>query len=311
MKNPRWGVLALFAGATAIAAVPGGPGVLNYVEGESRLGANRLSAQSVGTAQLERGKVLETTKGRAEVLLSPGVFLRLGEYSSVRMLSPDLLDTRVQLMRGSALVEVAHLPKNSAVRVVDDGGAQTTLLKRGVYRFNADNDTVAVYDGKAKVMSDDRVIELKSGREVNLNGPLTEERFDKKKTQDADPLYTWSQARSHQLSEVTAQTARTYVVNGWGFPGSGWYWNPWSRMYGWMPGDPFFHSPFGPAYYSPFAFMGPRAFYGPTFMGPVYRTGPVMRPGIGGGGRAVGPPTRAGSPGRVSGGINPGLNRRR
>lgn len=309
MKNSRWGVLALLAASAALAAVPGGPGVLNFVEGESRLGHDRLSAQSVGTAQLERGGVLETERGRAEVLLSPGVFLRLGEYSSVKMISPDMLDTRVQLLRGSALVEVANLNKNSQVRVIDDGGAQTTVLKRGIYRFNADNDTVAVYDGKARVMSDDRVIELKSGREVNLNGPLTEQKFDKKKTQEADSLYAWSKLRSEQLSEATAQTARVYVANGWGFAGSGWYWNPWSRMYGWMPGDPFFYSPFGPAYYSPFAFIGPRAFYGPAYIGPVYRPVPRWRSGRIGGPGPVARPSRPSVGGRVSGGVNPGLRR--
>lgn len=307
MKIQRWGLMAMLAGATVFGAVPGAPGVLNFVQGESHLGGSRLSAESVGAAQLEQGNVLETQKGRAEVLLSPGVFLRLGEYSSVRMLSPDLLDTRLQLLRGSALVEVADLKKNNQIRLVDDSGAQTTLLKRGVYRFNADNDTVAVYDGKAKVMSDDRVIELKSGREVSLNGPLTEQKFDKKETQEADPLYAWSKLRSEQLSEATALTARSYAVNGWGFPGSGWYWNPWYRTYGWMPGDPFFYSPFGPAYYSPFAFMGPRMIVGPTYVRPAYRTRPAWRSG-GMGGR-IGAPSRA--PGRVSGGINPGMGRRR
>lgn len=291
----------MVASAAAIAAVPAGPGVLIYVEGQTRLGERALAAESVGTAQLRRGDVLQTSKGRAEILLSPGVFLRLGENSAVRMLSPDLLDTRVELLRGDALVEAVDLRKENEIRVVDER-SQTKLLKDGVYRFNADRDAVAVYDGKVQVSADDRQVEVKSGHEVSLNGSFEDRKFDKKETKNADPLYAWSKLRSDYLSAASAQTARVYVANSWGWPGSGFYWNPWVRTYAWMPGDGFMYSPFGAAYYSPWAFTGP-GYFGPTY---VYRRRPrwvrpggVVRPGIGG--------VRGGM---VQRGINPGLGRR-
>lgn len=300
----RWGLGMVVSSAIAVAAVPAGPGVVNYIEGDARLGNRTITGQSIGSAQLQRGDVLQTANGRAEVLLTPGVFLRLDQNSSVRMLSPELLNTRVQLLRGSALVEVADLRKGNDVRVIDEG-SQTKLLKKGLYRFSADTDTVAVYDGKATVMADDRSVDVKSGHEVDLKGTFTDRKFDKKATQQKDALYTWSKLRSDYLSEASAQTAQVYVANSWGYPGSGFYWNPLMRTYAWMPGDPFFYSPFGAAYYSPFAFTGPY-YYGPTY---VYRGRPHSWQG---GPTRVGPgpvirPRGGFHGGIVQRGINPGL----
>jgi hypothetical protein len=176
--------------------------------------------------------------------------------------------------------------------VLDDD-AQIALLKKGLYRFNADRDTVAVYDGKAKVYEGDESVEVKGGREVTLNGNLKPRKFDKKATEEADPLYAWSKLRSRYLSEASEASARTYVINNYDFPGAGWYWNPWYGAYAFLPSDPLLYSPFGWGYYSPLAFYGPY-FYGPTY----YRYSPRFPVGRG---HAIRPPARQ------SPGINPGL----
>ena len=46
---------------------------------------------------------LFTKDGRAEILLTPGVFLRLGDNSSVKMISSSLTETQAALTRGQAL----------------------------------------------------------------------------------------------------------------------------------------------------------------------------------------------------------------
>ena len=90
---------------------------------------------------------MSTERGRAEVLLSPGVFLRLDADSAVRMLSNDLADVRVEILRGSALVEVSENMKGNGVAVIL-GGARTLLWKKGLYRLNADSPQGRVLDGK-------------------------------------------------------------------------------------------------------------------------------------------------------------------
>ena len=285
----RWGLTAVLAGSVALfAAVPAGPGVINFVEGQASIDGRAISGKSVGEAQLQRGDVLQTADGRAEILLSPGVFLRVGQNSSVRMMSTDLLDTRVALERGSALVEADELHKEGAIRV-QDAGAQTTLLKKGLYRFSADTPSVAVYDGQAQVMENDKVVEVKSGHEVALTAPVAAKKFDKNVLESNDSLYAWSKLRSEYLSEASATTARTYVVNNWGgWYGPGWYWNPGFSTYAWLPGDPVFYSPFGWGYYSPFAYTTgllylPGGYYAP---GRYYRG---VRPVLPARGRVIAP----------------------
>src|SRR5438270_1498259 len=114
-------------GSTARAASTGYPGVVNYVEGQVSVQGSRLAASSAGKADVGQNQVLETQNGKAEMLLTPGVFLRVGDHSAVRMLSPGLTDTRVQVLKGEALVEVTELFKQNHLQVLDNGSS-TDLL---------------------------------------------------------------------------------------------------------------------------------------------------------------------------------------
>ena len=53
------------------------PGTLNYVEGQANVADQPVDHNSVGKTTLEVGQSLNTEKGKAEVLLTPGVFLRV------------------------------------------------------------------------------------------------------------------------------------------------------------------------------------------------------------------------------------------
>ena len=78
------------------------PGTVNYVEGQVSLGNQTLDEKSVGSTEVDAGQSLTTENGKAEVLLTPGVFLRLGNESSVRMISSSLIDTQVELSHGKS-----------------------------------------------------------------------------------------------------------------------------------------------------------------------------------------------------------------
>lgn len=83
------------------------PGTLNYVEGQASIASQSLGPQSAGSAVLLPGQSLSTEKGKVEILLIPGAFLRVGEQSTVEMVSPGLTDTEVRLDKGSATLEVS------------------------------------------------------------------------------------------------------------------------------------------------------------------------------------------------------------
>jgi hypothetical protein len=261
----------ILVGAPAWANNPAHPCTLNYVEGTVKLDGELLSSKSVGSAEVGTGQVLETERGKAEMLLTPGVFLRLGDSSAVRLDSPGLTDTRVAILRGEAMVEVTELYKENHLQVAD-AGANTMLEKKGLYAFEANPGSVSVYDGEAKVTDGDRHLTAKKGKEVVFtNGALQISKFDRNVHDD---LYNWSNVRSEYLSEAAVQSARTYVVNTGGWFGGGWYWNPWFGMYSFLPGDVFLYSPFGWGFYSPrFVYYAAPLYGGARYGGGRYIAG--------------------------------------
>jgi FecR protein len=292
----------LLAGALAVPALAldanrpstAYPGTLNYVEGRVSIGRESLDAKSIGSAQLGAGQTLTTQNGKAELLLTPGVFLRVGDNSSLKMVTPNLTDTDVQLQNGEATVEVTQIyPQNRLV--IEEDGAPVRLLKAGFYDFDANAEQIRVFDGEAVVeaKASDKLIKVKGGHEVDLKASELKSRGFNKKSYEASDLYNWSSLRSAYVAEANADVAPTYVVNGWfgpGWIGAGWYWDPWFSCYTFLPGDGMFYSPFGWGFYSPFwaygyfgGFYGPHYFHyfsvDPHSWGPTLRDAPTLRAG--------------------------------
>jgi len=251
---PMWGDTTTNNRHTAM------PGTLNYVEGEASIGDQTLNSQSVGNADLQNGEVLQTGNGKAEILLTPGVYLRVGDNSEVKMISNSLTNTEVMVNQGEAMVEVDRLYHENNLRV-SQPGADTKLVKPGLYNFDATNGAVRVFDGKAEVTADDHKITVKKNHELAFNlAKLKPSEFDKDQVTKNDDLYRWSSLRSEYLSEANINAAQGYYVNGWygaGWWGPGWYWNPMFAGYTFLPGSGFFYNPFGWGFYSPL--MVPRA----------------------------------------------------
>jgi len=270
----------------------GRPGAVNYIEGQAYLGGNPIDSHQAGQAEVGAGQVLSTKDGKVEMLLTPGAFLRLDARSAVRMVTPTLTNTTVELLQGKAMVEADQVEKENHLAVTQ-GGATTVLKKKGIYAFNADNHSVAVYDGIAWVTQDDRTAEVYKGQELSLtqNSKLKTHSFNRKQEDD---LYAWSKLRSEYTAEANMSMAQTIVVNnpGWWY-GTGWYWNPWFSSWAFMPGAGFLNSPFGFGFYSPAYWYA----YAPMY----------YRPGYGFAGRAlVARPSMGGAPmmrGAVGGGF--------
>jgi hypothetical protein len=141
--------------------------------------------------QLTAGQTVATAqRARVEVLLNPTTFLRVGEASSFRLASDDLSDTRVELLRGAAIVDVQELENGNRVTILT-GGLEVELRKDGLYHFA--DARVRVYDGEAAVGA----IKLTRGWGLALDKmPLEAVKFDRK---DTDSLYLWSEHRAKVL----------------------------------------------------------------------------------------------------------------
>jgi hypothetical protein len=252
---------------------PSHSGTVDYFQGDVSIDGLQLVAKTARFSTLKEQSVLKTGEGRAEILLTPGVILRVGENSSVRMLDSDLMHTRVQLVSGTAMVEAMESGtdvKDPPVTVVYNN-FQSQPVKYGVYEISADPAQMRVFEGEARVSAanSDQWTKVKDGHQVALTTELASTKFDDK---IADDLYLWSRDRSGYLAAGNLSSARALAANtgfggygqlGWdanmwnGFSG-GWYYNSFLNMYSYMP--------FGGSVYSPFGY----GIYNPVTIGYVY-----------------------------------------
>lgn len=293
--------------APARPAELGAPGTVNYVEGQVLVDNRPLGGGS--SVVVEPGQTLATGNGYAEVLLTPGAFLRVGHDSQVRLITSGLADTKAQLDRGAAIVEVDQLIKGTTLAVVMNG-ATAQMEKKGLYDFDADQQALRVLDGKAKVIEAASSKTVGKGNQVLLASakPLNKSDFDVKAVK-AQPLYVWSEARSRDESQANIAVAQNVAAYG-GWYGAGWYWDPYWSSYAYLPADGFLYSPFGWGFYSP-GFIGyygvPFGYYGHGYFG---RGGQFGRGGhgrVGGLNARVGGFHGGGFRGGVPGGFHGGV----
>src|SRR5215831_19110308 len=273
--------LAVGLAVPAWAAKTGQPGSINYVEGKVAIDDRSLDPQAIGSATLQPGQTLTTENGKAEILLTPGVFLRVDNASSIQMVAAGLTNTEVKLDQGRAMLDVTEIHSENDLRVTEDG-VTTRLVKTGLYDFDAAQNQVRVFHGKAVVLDGDREVTIDGGRQVELNvpGKLKAEKFNKESYEQSD-LYRWSSLRTSYLAEANVDAARVYVSNGSYGPawaGAGWYWDPWYGTYTFIPANGIFYSPFGWGFYSPLVvYRSPIFFAGRPF---VHHFSPVFRPPV-------------------------------
>jgi hypothetical protein len=293
-------VLAGAAGfvASAQSVISAKSGLIHYAEGRVYLG-NQLVENKFGSfPDVQENAQLRTEEGRAEVLLTPGVFLRMGESSAIRMITNRLIDTRVEFLGGSMLVEAAEILKDNAVTIVyKDYTVQ--LMKKGLYRFDSDPAELRVYDGAANTQLNGKTEEVKDGHLLAFDGDLKLAKFNK---DEADALYRWSRRRSEYLAMANVSAAKSVRDYGSYWGSSGWYFNPYFNMYTFVPYRGVFFSPFGYAFWSPFSVY--NLFYSPGFYGGGYAGGgrPISRGATSAAtsARAIMAPTRTGLSGTVA-----------
>jgi hypothetical protein len=208
--------IALLAGALlALTATPGlaqyvvsaKSGTVNFTEGTVQLDGRALESSITHYADIKEGSVLSTEDGRAEVLLTPGITLRLGDHASLKMITNRLIDTRVELLGGKAVVEADQIGKDTNVTIVV-ANAAVSLPKAGIYRFNFEPAQVKVFKGEAAVLSDSEIKLVGAGKTCALGG--AEVAVKKFETNDTDELDNWSQRRSELMAMANVSGANSF-----------------------------------------------------------------------------------------------------
>jgi hypothetical protein len=286
-------VLVALAAVPALAqpVTPSKSGMVSYIEGEVHNDDQLIPDPIVATfPYMKENGVLRTGQGRAEVQMLPGWAMRLGESSRLHMITNRFIDTRVELVEGSGVVQVPEILKDNSLTVVL-AKAAVTIAKAGDYHFDASPARLKVFAGEANVKIGNEMLVVGGGKMVNVDGALASvEKFNK---EDLDTLDRWSARRGELAAAANASSARqVYDANRGSapcyatnvtpvmYPGTTpcvgtLRWNPWYGLWTYIPYSGMACDPiWGYCYYNPVRVYS--TYYAPTV---VYRAPPTTRPG--------------------------------
>lgn len=171
-------------------------------------GSYSASGYNTYTVAFAAGQVLAPTRGTASAQPVPGILVRVARNSSVRAVNVTG-PVELKVERGLVNVNVHH-PANNVQILVDLPGGQTSLIKDGLYTFNASTNTVRVLKGEAVTFPpNQKQVKVKEDHSVTLAGPTV-------KSVEFDPY----QARADLIPYAANASYGTY---GEGFYGDGYY----------------------------------------------------------------------------------------
>jgi hypothetical protein len=205
-------------------------GLVNHVHGAT----NVAEMEQV----LRGGSITTSRGGYAEVLLTPGSFLRIGENSAVVLDGVDLESVSLRVVKGPALIEVIEINRKFPIRVTT-GDLTMNIVKAGLYRF--DNGVATVLDGRLQTL--DTKLAYEKGWQVFIK-----DTYRARKTLEVphDGLDEYSQTRS----EIIAQANMALAASTRGpIPDSPfWIYSTAQGFYTYLP-DGNHRSPYGYQYY--------------------------------------------------------------
>jgi len=255
-------------------------GLIHFSDGSVFLDDQRLEQKTGRFDQMNNGSELRTQDGRAEVLLTPGTFLRVGANSAIRMLSNQLDDTRVELLSGSAVLDEGSDTLASASVTILYNLDQVHIKKAGRYRFDSEPPQVKVESGDVEVTADGKSIEAGAGYVVPFEGKLMARRLLTDTSLDnpgsnktGDELDSWSAARGNSVEQNNQDAAATADLSG---VIDGWQNNPDAvlQSLGIPPYIPGMSSMVPPPGYGSYGYGYGSGLYGPGVYGPgVYGSG--------------------------------------
>jgi hypothetical protein len=199
-------VTALAHPAAGQSVISARSGVIHYFEGSVYVHDQALEPHPGKFQSLAQGEELRTEQGSAEVLLTPGVFLRVGQKSAIRMLGNNLADTRVELLAGSAIVGSDEPTANTSVTLICRNW-KVHFLQQGSYRVDFEPPRLWVHQGKAEVS--DGATATPVSVEQGMNLPFAAALVPQQSINEpADELSDWSKGRSESISTDNAIAAQ-------------------------------------------------------------------------------------------------------
>jgi hypothetical protein len=203
----QWVVLLLLLTAPVASAqqvVSVRPGLISYVEGKVFLVDDLDSDPDFDILRhLEAPRHLRTEEGHAEVMLDPGIYLRLNGETRVEMVRADLSDVQVRLVHGSVVVEARKKPAWGRISILS-GDAAITVERKGIFRLDAPPDgppQLRVSRGEFAVSVDGVSYEVGAKESLRLGGsapPMLISKFDRS---EKDAFDRWNRDRTDAIAQ--------------------------------------------------------------------------------------------------------------
>ena len=203
--------------------------------------------------ELQIGDRVSTARdGKAEILLNPGSFLRLGGDSQFEFITTSLDDLQLKLYQGSAILEVFAAEEFTVA--IASPQSNYVLVQTGVYRIDAGvgASSLRVWKGAARVDGSEKLV--KSGRTAALAGAIG--KFDR---DERDAFDTWSKERGKDAAKssqrlkrdgMRTELMRSFLGRRWNMYDSFglWVFDPFARGYCFLPFGYGWSSPYGYGY---------------------------------------------------------------
>lgn len=264
-------------------------GIVHVLRHDSEDG--KAGRASLGT-QLRDGDQLRTdANSRAEILLNPGSYLRLDENTEVRAVNTSFSETRFELLKGSAIVEIGQIDKKAPIELVTPNGPLAFAKESTLIRVDAKTAAtwVAVRQGeiylgpRMTALAEQGSAKIKRGKLVRLTAGAEKPELAKVDKDAMDNFDAWSFNRAQTLVAANLSSLRqNSLLSG------GWYYNPFYGCYTFVPSRGFLTSPYG------FGFF--RNWADCYWYNPFYGGYPYYYPGNGNNGGGI---IAGGLPGRV------------
>lgn len=224
-------------------------GVVNIVEGEASVIRARPFAMPemlISGDELQPGDAVRTGENsRAEILLNPGCYLRLGNSSQFIFLFDDFTSNKVKLLSGSAVIEASAL---DGYIFVETPKARFEIARTGLYRFNAGAEAkpeILVRKGQALVGD----ATIKNGKQATVDGGTAV--IAKLSKQEVDALDDWSKTRAKALIAANNSLSNRGMRRTVGMAfmnNNAWIYDPFCHCYTFLPFTGGFSSPYGWGY---------------------------------------------------------------